>query len=57
MVVYLNQSKFKADAFSEDSITKESVLTKIGSHDGADSAKHTEFFVNKHKLTDEVDLV
>ena len=55
MVVYHNQPKFRPDAYSEDSISKESVLTKIFNPYGA-GAQYTEFFINKHELTDKVAL-
>ena len=54
MVVYHNQPKFRQNKYFEDSISKESVLTKIFHTNGAYDALYTDFFVNKHELTDEV---
>ena len=57
MVVYHNQPKFQPDAYSEDSIRKESVFTKVRRTDGANSAMSTLFTVRKNQLTDEAALV
>ena len=56
MVVYHNQPKFRPDAYFADSISKESVLTKIKVYDN-DVSWRTNFFINKHMLADEVDLI
>ena len=59
MLAYHNQHEFKKDAYSENSISKESVITRTRTiyEKSQMTAWYTDFFVDYNLLTDEVDLL
>ena len=56
MKVYHNQRSFQSNKYNKARIEKKSTVSSI---EGPNESKATgtEFFVNKHKLSDEVDLL
>ena len=59
MLVYHNQQSFKHDKYFNERVEKKSVLTKILNinEEGEMPARYTDFYVNKHLLSDEEDLL